>query len=160
ADAAAGIVRIRDLGKADLDAAAALLVDLLPNGWPSMREAKDEVRSALERKKIKRGAFLGRELVGWIGGVDLYPGHVVELHPLVVRHDHQKKGVGRALVTDLEVQVRARGATTIFVGTDDERGQTSLAGADLYPDPLAHLAALRDTGGHAFSFFRRCGFTP
>jgi hypothetical protein len=41
--------------------------------------------------------------------------------------------------------VRDLGIHTMFVGTDDELGQTSLGGVDLYPDVLAHLTALRRT---------------
>jgi len=158
AEAGAGVFRIRDLTRSDERPAAQLLVDLLPEGWPSAADAKREVRAALERGRIRRAAFLGKELIGWIGGVDAYPGHVVELHPLVVRSDQQRRGVGRALVADLETQVRARGATTILVGSDDDHGQTSLAGIDLYPDPLARLATLEDVGGHPFRFYLKCGF--
>jgi aminoglycoside 6'-N-acetyltransferase I len=36
---------------------------------------------------------------------------------------------------------------------------TSLAGVDLYPDPLSHLRELIDRKGHPFGFYVRCGFS-
>jgi aminoglycoside 6'-N-acetyltransferase I len=155
---AAGTLQIRDLTRAEEKPAAQMLMDLLPKGWPTWQDAIREVREALGRGRIRRAAFEGRELVGWIGGQDMYPGHVIELHPLAVRADRQRQGIGRALVADFEEHVRARGAHTIFLGTDDEHGQTTLAGVDLFPDPLARLAQLADVGGHPFVFYRKCGY--
>ena len=45
-------------------------------------------------------------VLGWVGGIPGYGGNVWELHPLVVRPDRQRQGIGRALVADLEAQVR------------------------------------------------------
>ncbi len=83
---------------------------------------------------------------------------VWELHPLVVDPSYQRRGIGRALVADLERIAAERGAMTLTLGSDDETGLTSLAGVDLYPDPIAHLARLQDRGGHAFVFYTKCGF--
>jgi aminoglycoside 6'-N-acetyltransferase I len=84
---------------------------------------------------------------------------VWELHPLVVRHDLQRRGIGRALVTDLEARVRERGAITLWLGSDDETGMTTLAGVDLYPDVLAHLARIENLRGHPYEFYQRLGFS-
>ncbi len=154
-----GALRIRDLTRSEEKPAAQMLMDLLPTGWPTWEKAIREVREALGRGRIRRAAFEGRELVGWIGGQDMVPGHVIELHPLVVRADRQRRGIGRALVADFEDCARARGAHTLFLGTDDEQGQTNLGGVDLFPDPLARLAQLADVGGHPFVFYRKCGYT-
>ncbi len=81
------------------------------------------------------------------------------VHPLVVHAGHERRGIGRALVDDLEQRVRELGIHTMFVGSDDETGLTSLAGVDLYPDVLAHLTRLRDHGGHPFSFYQRLGYS-
>ena len=96
-------------------------------------------------------------VAGWIGGRHNYM-RVWELHPLVVDPSHQRRGLGRALVADLEQIVAARGAMTLVLGSDDETGLTSLAGVDLYPDPIGHLSRLQDLGGHAFTFYLKCGF--
>lgn len=157
-------IETMDAGDAGLHAAAAeLLVEGFrehwPAAWPDLGSALEEVREALEPEAICRVAIgEGGELLGWIAGRPEYGGNVWELHPLVVRTASQGRGVGRALVADFAEQVAARGGLTIFLGTDDEAGLTSLAGVDLYPDPLTHLAAVRNLRRHPFEFYRRCGF--
>ncbi|MEZ4622255.1 MAG: GNAT family N-acetyltransferase [Caldilineaceae bacterium] len=87
-----------------------------------------------------------------------YDGRVWELHPLVVDPQHQRAGIGRALIADLEEQVRQRGGLTITLGTDDEVGQTSLSGLDLYPDIGHHMQTIRNLHGHPYEFYQKCGF--
>jgi aminoglycoside 6'-N-acetyltransferase I len=98
------------------------------------------------------------EPIGLIGGLPGYHGHVFELHPLVVHPDWRKRGIGRALVADLEHEAARRGASTLWLGTDDENNRTSLGGVNLYPDVLAKLAAIRNLRGHPFEFYRKAGF--
>jgi aminoglycoside 6'-N-acetyltransferase I len=143
--------------------AAALLVDGFrehwPNAWPDMASALAEVHEALEPGKICRAAVDDDGvLLGWIGGISGYDGKVWELHPLVVRADRRRQGVGRALVADLEAQVGARGALTLWLGTDDEDDMTSLSGVDLYDDLPGRLARIRNLKGHPYSFYVKCGF--
>lgn len=76
----------------------------------------------------------GWRLLGLIGGQPGYNGRVYELHPLAVQPDIQGRGVGRALVGDLERLAASLGALTLYVGSDDEDLMTSLGGADLYVD--------------------------
>lgn len=158
-------MEIRDLSPDDEGAreqAAAALVagfrENWPDAWPGLADAREEVEGALEEGKLCRAAFdeAGR-LLGWVGLYPMYA-RVWELHPLVVLPEAQGHGVGRALVTDAEAQVRARGGLTIFLGSDDEADMTSLSGVDLYPDPLAHLARLQNLRGHPYEFYRKCGF--
>ena len=127
--------------------------------WPDVESGLAEVRESLAPERISRIAVddSGRPL-GWIGGIPQYDGHVWELHPLVVAPAHQRQGIGRALVADLEAETRRRGGLTLWLGSDDENDRTSLGGVDLYPDVLAHLTALRDIGGHPFTFYQRVGF--
>ena len=133
--------------------AAQLLVDGFrehwPTAWPDLESALDEVREALEPGKLCRAALAdtGRVL-GWVGGIPGYDGQVWELHPLVVGPTHQGQGIGRALVADLEDQVRDRGGLTLWLGSDDEDDMTSLAGVDLYADLPARLADVRNLKGH------------
>lgn len=159
-------MRISDLLPTDESAirqAAELLVigfaTHWPHAWPDMAAALAEVREALEPDKICRIALDDDGTVlGWIGGIPNYDGNVWELHPLVVRPNRQRQGIGRALVADLEAQVAARGGLTLWLGTDDEDDMTSLAGVDLYDDLLGRLAAIRNLKGHPFEFYRKCGF--
>jgi len=98
-----------------------------------------------------RVARIDGAIVGWIGGHHVYS-RVWELHPLVVARTAQRRVIGRALVAGLERIAAARGAMTLVLVSDDEVGLTSLAGVELYPDPLEHLARLEDRRGHAFTF--------
>lgn len=127
--------------------------------WQTREDALETVVESLDDDRISRVALAddGRVL-GWIGAVETYGGHVWEIHPLVVRRDCQGLGVGRALVEDLEQQVRERGGMTVCLGTDDENGRTSIGGVDLYPDPLAAARDLQDLGRHPFAFYRRLGY--
>jgi aminoglycoside 6'-N-acetyltransferase I len=101
----------------------------------------------------------GDIVAGWVGGLPEYDGRVWELHPMVVRRDRRRQGIGRALVAAFESEARSRGAFTATLGTDDDSGMTSLAGVDLYTDLPRHIAALRDLGrSHPFLFYRKAGF--
>lgn len=106
-----------------------------------MEAALEEVRDACQPGNINRIAVddEGR-VIGWIGGIHGYDGNAWELHPLVVQPSRQGKGIGRALVEDLEKQVAEPGGITIYLGTGDEDHMTLLSNVDLYPDVLEHLS--------------------
>jgi aminoglycoside 6'-N-acetyltransferase I len=130
-----------------------------PHAWPTVEDARQEVQASFGPDRLSRVARDAQGTVlGWIGASQQYDGHVWELHPLVVEPAHQRQGLGRALVTDLEARVRARGGHTLWLGADDETGQTTLGGVDLYPDVCAHLAAIRNLGEHPYTFYQRLGF--
>jgi aminoglycoside 6'-N-acetyltransferase I len=65
---------------------------------------------------------------------------------------------GHALVADLEERVHERGALTLWLGTDDEDDRTTLSAVDLYPNPLEHLARIRNLRGHPYEFYQKMGF--
>jgi aminoglycoside 6'-N-acetyltransferase I len=159
-------LRIVDLAAGDepaVRAAAALLVEGFrehaPEAWPTLESALEEVRDSFgpDRLSLVARAEDGTVL-GWIAGQRHYDGHVWELHPLVVHPHYRLRGIGRALVAELEARVAARSGITLWLGADDEDGRTSLFGVDLYPDPLTHLARLRNLRGHPFEFYRKLGF--
>jgi aminoglycoside 6'-N-acetyltransferase I len=50
------------------------------------------------------------------------------------------------------------GAMTVIVGADDEAGETSLSGINLYPDPVQHLQKIRNPGRHPIGFYERLGY--
>lgn len=131
-----------------------------PEAWPDMDAALREVHEALGEGRLARVALDGSGAVlGWIGGIPSYGTKVWELHPLVVRPELQRRGIGRALVADLEERVVERGGLTLWLGTDDESGMTSLSGVDLYPNVLEHLANIRNLRGHPYDFYQRLGFS-
>ncbi|HLU11425.1 MAG TPA: GNAT family N-acetyltransferase [Oceanobacillus sp.] len=158
--------RIIDLTPNDerlIEQVAKMLLDgfreMAPNAWKNLEEAREEVHESFDPERISRVAIDDNgDVVGWIGGIPQYDGNVWELHPLVVRPDMQGKGIGRALVEDLEAQVKARGGLTITLGSDDEQGFTSLYGIDLFPNPLEHLLNIRNIRNHPYEFYQKCGF--
>jgi aminoglycoside 6'-N-acetyltransferase I len=157
------IVDLRPRDRALVRQVARLLVDGFreqePEAFPDMRTALAEVRRSFGSGRLSRVAVEppGTAL-GWIGGLRLYRGRTWELHPLVVRRDRQRQGIGRALVRDFERRLARRAATTIFLGTDDVDGRTSVAGIDLYPDVLGHARRIRNLRGHSYEFYQRPGF--
>lgn len=146
-----------------IEQAAELLVEAFkehwPEAWPTIEEAREEVNESFAENKIGRIAIDDHgKLLGWIGGIETYGGNVWELHPLAVKPGAQGLGIGRALVEDLEVQVAARGGLTLWLGSDDEDAMTSLGGVDLYPNPLEHLARLKNLRRHPYEFYQKVGF--
>ena len=127
--------------------------------FPDLETAQREVVKSLDPRKISRVALdPAAGVVGWIGAIPQYRGRVWELHPLVIAQSHRRRGIGRALVSSIEATVALRGATTLWLGTDDEIGETSLSGVDLYADVAGHLRNATSTDDHALLFYRRLGF--
>jgi aminoglycoside 6'-N-acetyltransferase I len=130
-----------------------------PYAWPDIESALEEVRESFGTDRISRIAVdEDGTVLGWIGGISQYRGHVWELHPLVVRVNQQGKGIGRSLVADLEDRVKERGGLTITLGTDDENNQTSLSGIDLFPNVWKYVARIRNLKQHPYEFYQKQGF--
>lgn len=143
--------------------AAQLLVDAFrehwPDAWPTFEEGWKEVHEMLESERICRVAVDEQgNLLGIIGGIPGYDGLVWELHPLAVQPSMQAQGVGRALVEDFEGQVRAKGALTITLGSDDEDDMTSLANVDLYENLWEKIRDVQNYKHHPFEFYQKMGY--
>jgi aminoglycoside 6'-N-acetyltransferase I len=133
--------------------------DHWPAAWPDLEAALVEIRESFGPGRISRIAVDEEgTILGWVGGISKYHGHAWELHPLVVRADRRRQGIGRALVRDLERLVREQGATTLYLGTDDEDNMTSLAGKDLYPDLATNIADISNLRQHPYEFYQKLGF--
>ena len=156
--------KIEDLSATDaarIDGAAALLhAAFSPLGvWTTMAEARDEVVVSISGEKISRVAVGSDGVVlGWIGAMPEYDGLVWQLHPIVVDEAHRRHGIGRALMQDLEAMLIARGGLTLWAGSDDLAGETSLGGIDLYPALPAAFTDVKSWGRHPLPFYRRLGF--
>lgn len=158
-------LQIRDLSADDPDVIrqiAAILIEGFqehwPDAWETLEEALEEVQESLEEGRISRVALDdGGAVLGWIGGQHFYAS-VWELHPLVVRPDQQRKGIGRALVADLEAQVRRRGGLTLMLGSDDADNMTTLSGVDLYSNIWHHIAHIQNLRGHPYEFYQKLGY--
>jgi aminoglycoside 6'-N-acetyltransferase I len=143
--------------------AAALLVSAFrqhwPNAWPDLDAALEEVHDCLQPDYICLAAVDEEGgLLGWIGARPAYGVTGWELHPLLVDPARQGAGIGRALTLALEAAVRGRGGVTLFLGSDDEDGMTSLAGVDLYPDIAGHIAGIRNLKRHPYEFYQKVGY--
>jgi aminoglycoside 6'-N-acetyltransferase I len=152
---------------------AAILVTAFAEHWPDWmpdtRTALEEIQESFAEDRISRMALSDetdrsalptpRTALGWVGGISDYDGLVWELHPLAIHPNHQGRGIGTALVADLEEQVRQRGGLTVTLGTDDEDGSTTLSGIDLYPDPWPHIANIRNLKRHPYEFYQKQGYT-
>jgi aminoglycoside 6'-N-acetyltransferase I len=143
--------------------AAQLLVDAFrehwPDAWPTFEDGLEELYEMLEPERICRAAMdEDGDLLGIIGGISQYDGHVWELHPLAVQPNLQGKGIGRALVEDFEKQVRQRGGLAITLGSDDEDNMTSLSGVDLYEDLWDKVRNIHNLKGHPIGFYQKMGY--
>ena len=143
--------------------AAQLLTDAFhehwPEAWPTLDEAVKVVHEMLAAERICRVAVDERgNLLGVIGGIPGYDGHVWELHPLAVQPNMQDKGIGRALVEDFEEQVRLRGGLTITLGSDDEDDMTSLSGVNLFVNTWEKIRDIRNLKDHPFEFYQKMGY--
>lgn len=157
------IVDLRLYDESAVQQAAELLIlgfqEHWPDSWTTMESALDEVRGLLKTDYICRIALDDDgSVLGWIGGLPSYEGKVWELHPLVVHPDYQRRGIGRALVHDLEARVRERGGLTLHLGSDDVDGSTTLSNTDLYADLWDKIRNIRNLKGHPYEFYQKLGY--
>ena len=144
------------------DAIANLLLDFSRAqhvAWASEAEALAEVEESLrnDKKRISIVGLVEGTVVGWVAGFQTYS-HAFEVHPIVVKPDCQRKGIGRALLTEFERNAASMGALTVYLGTDDHVCATSIGGQDLFPGVLNKAAAIRNRSGHPFEFYLHCGY--
>ncbi|MCC6299344.1 MAG: GNAT family N-acetyltransferase [Anaerolineales bacterium] len=157
------IITLASIHEKLIHQAAQLLVDAFrehwPEAWPTLKAAQEELNEMLETKRIIRAAADDDgNLLGVIGGIPQYDGHVWELHPLAVQPDAQKQSIGRALIEDFEEQVRQRGGLTVTLGTDDEDNMTSLSNVDLYENLWEKIRNIRNLKEHPFEFYQKMGY--
>ena len=124
----------------------------------SPEEAVEEVAKFDDEDRNAFAALDDGKVIGWIGVTFVYD-YSWELHPLVVDPQNQKSGIGSALIAHLEDYARQDGVLNLYLATDDDYGGTNLSGIDLFPDPLAKLAAIEPVKGHPFTFYRKLGFS-
>jgi len=130
-----------------------------PEAWSTFEDGLEEIHEMLEPEKIARAAVdENGNLLGIIGGIPQYDGHVWELHPLAVQPSEQGKGIGKALVEDFEAQVRERGGLTITLGSDDEDNMTSLSNVDVYENLWDKVKNIRNLKRHPFGFYQKLGY--
>ena len=156
------IVDFHRLSEPQLSHAAQVLRDALahlPSGYGDVREAEAEV--ALRRQAgdwLGYAALEGERVMGFVGAIKAYS-RGWEIHPLVVAPDRQRRGIGSALLAQLEARARSDGVLTLFLGSDDDYGGSTLFGRDLWPDVLAYAGSVEATArGHALTFYQQHGY--
>jgi len=154
---------IRDLHEGLIEQTARLLFDAFhgrADEWQDLDSARQEAIDSLAPDRVSRVLVDdGGDVSGWIGAISVYGGRVWEIHPLVVAEARRGQGIGRALIGDLERLASERGVLTLWAGSDDEHGQTSLSGIDLYAGIPEALRSIRNRRRHPYEFYLRTGFT-
>lgn len=153
------IINMTQLNENQIIQAAQILTDGIPIGWPTLKDALAEINELLIPENTLLAAVENDIVVGWGGILPKYNGYVFEIHPLVVRSDRRRQGIGRAIVTALEDEARRQGGLTIYAGADDERGdgETSLANVDLYDDLPGKIKSFFP-GTHQSGFYIKLGY--
>lgn len=135
------------------------LRDLLAKTWPdTYGKHSEEVDQLLLPERIAVAALDGDELVGFIGAIPQYKETGWEMHPLVVRDTYRRQHIGARLVDFLEKQVASQGGITLYLGTDDEKHETSLSEGDLFEDTFEKIKQIKNLKDHPFEFYQRQGY--
>jgi len=160
------IINMQTLNPEQRKQAAQMLTDELPLGWPTFDDAIEEVNERIDiietdgkGTSMFLAAVENGEVIGWTGILPSYNGNVYELHPLVVRSDQQRKGIGAKLVHAIEEEARKLGGLTMHLGADDEEpeGETSLANTNLYEDLPKQIENFKP-GTHQTAFYIKNGY--
>ncbi|MGI6174938.1 MAG: GNAT family N-acetyltransferase [Christensenellales bacterium] len=154
------IINMTQLNQAQITQAAQILTDSIPIGWATLKDALDEIQERLIPENTILAAVEEDTVLGW-GGIlsPVYNGNVFELHPLAVRSDRRKQGIGRAIVIALEDAAKQQGGLTIYLGADDEKeeGETSFANVDLYENLPKRIETF-NPGTHQSGFYMKLGY--
>jgi len=155
------IVNMNILNDEQKKQAAQILVDVLPIWMPTLEKAIHEVtvRWSGNINNVFIAALDNDEVIGWCGMLSQNDGRVYEVHPLAVRRDWQRKGIGGKLLDEITSIAREKGGLTLQLGASDEKagGETSFANVDLYDDLPKHINNF-DPGTHQAAFYLKHGF--
>ncbi|MGI6744634.1 MAG: putative acetyltransferase [Firmicutes bacterium ADurb.Bin300] len=136
--------------------AAQLLIDCFPQAYSDC--AYDEMTHILEDEKLAFMAVENNHLIGFVGAMPQYGMTGWELHPLAVRENFRGRRIGTELVAALEKAATQKGCITMFLGTDDEFGKTSLSDTDLYDDTYTKIENIKNLHKHPFAFYQKVGY--
>jgi aminoglycoside 6'-N-acetyltransferase I len=136
------------------------LADMLAQAWPQSYadNAAQEVDECLAEERIALIALEQGRLVGFVGAIPQYGHTGWELHPLLVRQERRGSGIGMRLVNEIEKQVALRGGITLYLGSDDENGATSLSLGDLFDDTYRKIETITNLKAHPYAFYQRLGY--
>ncbi len=139
-----------------LEQAAQILRQAFPHCYADC--AQEEVREMLEEEKLAIGAVRDGRLAGIIGAIPRYDMTAWELHPLAVEETYRSQGVGSALVAELERRLRERGCLTIYLGSDDEDGSTTLSEGNLFEHTYEKIQNIQNLKKHPYTLYQKLGY--
>ena len=129
-----------------------------PTWLPDADACYGQISASFEGDRRSRVAINSDgKAIGWIGAIT--DNDCWELHPIAVAPGAQRRGVGQALVRHIESLAIEAGAVSIWAGTGDETGATSLSKVDLYADPANAIANLETPPDHPVNFWNKMGYT-
>lgn len=134
--------------------------DLLQKIWPDSYAdcAEEEIAGCLEAGKIALAMVDGETLCGFVGAMPQYGVTGWELHPLAVSEEYRWQGIGAKLCMALESRLKERGCLTIYLGSDDVDGATTLSHTNLFENTFAKISEIKNIKQHAYEFYEKIGY--
>jgi aminoglycoside 6'-N-acetyltransferase I len=129
-----------------------------PTWLPDNEACLNQIYSSLDSDRVSRVVLNEDDHpIGWIGAVadeDTW-----EIHPIAVSPHHQRSGIGRLLVADIENLAREAGAVSVWAGTSDETNSTSFSRVDLYKEPAKAFENIEAPEDHPVNFWLKAGYS-
>ncbi len=141
----------------DIKASAAIMDERFHWSYHN-NEAYEDLQSIISGDGLLLIAKLNNTVVGLIGAVPQYGTTGWELHPLAVKQSHEGKGIATTLLETLELLLVKMGCHVVYLGTDDERFQTSLSQSDLFENTLDKIEGITNLDNHPYTFYQRHGY--
>lgn len=138
-----------------LEPAAELMTEVL--GY-DRHSAKMDLHQMKKKPKLLFVAIDQGELIGLVGAIPQYGRTGWELHPLGVKAAYQHRGIGSQLVDYIEREIIRQGGITVYLGSDDIDGKTSLSGVDLYDQTFDRIAQVKNYRAHPYEFYQKLGY--
>ncbi len=127
--------------------------------WQTVESAEREVSDCCNAEYLSIGYIAHDELAGWVGLRPMYGTITWELHPIMVKPELQKQGIGTKLLNEIERMAKEKNILNIILGTDDEFGKTSLSKIDLYnSDIFDEIDKIQNLSDHPFGFYQKNGY--
>ena len=129
-----------------------------PSWLPDNEACLRQLYASLETGRHSRVMLDGdANPIGWIGAIT--DTDTWEIHPIAVSPSHQRKGIGKLLVNDIENLARQSGAVSVWAGTSDETHSTSFSRIDLYQEPKKCFENIQAPNDHPVNFWLKTGYS-